>query len=165
MDIWLEILSEPCEGKVTAQLVDEREKLWCLEEEMETHYSSGGGVQVNMPLSAGLEVAHLSTQSGVWQRGRVVGQVGEGVEIIYWDYPGLVRAHVSMLRSLDPKFTRLPAQLVLVQSSQLARRPHIGELVKLKKGGGKANQTKSLPQLTEEESFKRVVLAMMAREA
>ena len=168
VDTWLEILSEPYdEGKVAAQLVDGREQLWCLEEEMETHYSLGGGVQVNVPLSAGLEVAHLSTESGVWQRGTVVGQVGEEVEIIYWDYAGLARAHVSMLRSLDPKFTRLPAQLVLVQSSQLARRPHIGELVKLKKGGGKANQTKSkcLPQLTEEESFKRVVLAMMAREA
>ena len=167
VDTWMEILSDSYEGKVIAQLVNERENLWCLEEQMETYYSSGGGVQVNMPLSIGLEVAHLSTESGVWQRGRVVGQVGEEVEITYWDYPGLARAHVSMLRSLESKFTLFPAQLVLGQCSQLARRPHVGELVQLKKEGGRANLTKSwsLPQLTGEESFKRVVLAMMAREA
>ena len=31
-DSWLEVLSEPHEGKVAVQLVEERDQLWCLEE-------------------------------------------------------------------------------------------------------------------------------------
>ena len=50
-DIWLEVLSEPHEGTVAAQIVDEKDKLWCLEEDMEVYYSSGGWAQVTKPLS------------------------------------------------------------------------------------------------------------------
>ena len=162
-DTWLEVLSEPHEGYVAAQLVDERDKLWCLEEDMEAYYSSGGGAQVTKPLNAGQDVAHLSPQSGVWQRGKVVCQVGEEVDIAYWDYPALARVHSSVLQSLESRFTQLPAQMVLVQCSDLPRRPNAGEFVQLKKGGGGVNQIKSVPQLSEEESFKRAVLAMVGR--
>ena len=162
-DTWLEVLSEPYEDKVAAQLVDERDKLWWLEEDMEAYYSSGGGggAGVTKPLSTGQDVVHLSPQSGVWQRGKVVGQVGEEVDIAYWDYPGLARVHVSMLRSLESRFTQLPAQMVLVQCSGLPRRPNVGDFCQLKKGGGRSTQSKGVPQLSEEESFKRVLLAMM----
>ena len=162
-DTWLEVLSEPYEDKAAAQLVDERDKLWWLEEDMEAYYSSGGGAGVSKQLSTGQYVVHLSPQSGVWQRGKVVGQVGEEVDIAYWDYPGLARVHASTLRNLESRFTQLPALMVLVRCSQLPRKPNVGELVQLKKEGGKVKWTKSVPELNEEENFKRVVLAMMGR--
>ena len=160
-ETWLEVLSESYEGKVAAQLVDEGDQLWCLEEDMEVYYSSGGGVQVTTPLSTGQDVVHLSPQSGVWQRGRVVGQVGEELDIAYWDYPGLARVHASILRNLDSRFTQLPAQMVLMQCSDMSRRSNVGEFLQLKKRGG--NQTENVPQLSEEETFKRAVLAMVDR--
>ena len=161
-DIWLEVLSEPHEGTVAAQIVDEKDKLWCLEEDMEVYYSSGGWAQVTKPLSTGQDVVHLSPQSGVWQRAKVVGQVGEDVEIAYWDYPGFARVHPSVLQGLESRFTQLPAQVVLVQCSDLSKRPNVGDFAQLK-NGCEIQTKRRVPQLSEEESFKRAVLAMVDR--
>ena len=160
-DTWVEVLSEPFEGKVFVHLVDEIDKLWSLEEKMEAHYNSGGQAKVTKPIRTGLDVVHLSPQSGHWQRGKVLGVVGDEVELAYWDYPGIARVDVSILRPLLCVFTQLPAQLVQVCCSKLPINKGVGELTQLGIGSNLVKKQSHTKSLGEMASFKRAVLAMI----
>ena len=102
---------------------------------MEAYYCSGGGVISKIP-NLGADVAHLSPQSGTWQRGRVVGLVEEEVEVAYWDYQGLARVHFSMLRTLETRLAELPPQMVEVECSMLPEGVREGDICELKRRDG-----------------------------
>ena len=116
---------------------------------------------MSKPIRTGLDVVHLSPQSGQWQRGKVLGAVGDEVELAYWDYPGIARVDVSILRPLLSVFTQLPAQLVQVCCSKLPINKGVGELTQLGNGSNLVKKQSHTKSLGEMASFKRAVLAMI----
>lgn len=171
---WGDVVEVAGEKALYVQALDTREELWHLEDQMEEHYSRGGGkVAV---AEVGATVVHLSPVTGVWCRGEVVEVHEEEVEVRYLDYGGVVRVASALLRRLEQRFSRLAGQVVEVRRGEVEEK---GEVVWVEKRGDGRLQSCPVARapvwwgkveveqehLEEEEVFRRTLAVSIARVA